>query len=331
MQDKLKAIIKENQKFILAIITTIMFSLIIVFLISSNTGANKEMKQLKSIGTKISKINHSLSKGIKDLSIDRNKSIEVLSIGATDLKDIPIELSSIKTNYESTSNIKEELASALSTTITLYDYSIYLINDPEKVVIDENIFELTSYKDDCLNTYKLLTNQGIDISFSDDTITFFDNIKNYLNALIKVNKAQNIINSQKQDFIISLKSLIPYLNTLTEDLEPALNKIKEDKRDLQVLIDDIEAKEEIYKDVQIKLLSSSIPDGYGDYYTTLDEFSKLYTPYIESFKTALIFDNSCVDPIKNKKEINNNYKNIFSKYQDVLASYSKFKELLNNL
>lgn len=331
MEDKLKLKIKENQKFILAIISTVIFSLIIVFLISSNTGANKEMKSLKSIGMKINKINQSLSKGIKDLSLDTNNSIEVLSTGTKQLKEIPLELSSIKTNYESTTNIKDELVDALSTTIALYDYSIYMINNPEKVVSDDNISELTSYKDDCLNTYKFLTDQGIDLSFSDETIIFFDNIQNYLNALIKVNKAQNIINSQKQDFIISLENLIPYLNTLTEDLGPALNKIKEDKRDLQVLIDDIDAKESIYKDVQSKLLSSSIPDGYGDYYTSLDEFSKLYMPYISSFKTALIFDKSCVDPIKSKNEINNNYKNVFSKYQDVFASYSKFKELINNL
>lgn len=331
MEEKLKLKIKENQKFILAIIATVMFSLIIVFLISSNTGSRKEMKDLKSIGSKINNIHQSLDKGLKDSSIDTSKASEILTIGSTDLKEIPMLLSSINTKYADTTKIKEELALALSTTITLYDYSAYIINNPEKVITDENVSELISYKDDCLNIYNILTDHGIDISFSHEAIMFFDNIQNYTNALIKLNKTQSITNSQKQNYVFLLESLIPYIDTLIEDLEPALNKIKEDKRDIQVLIDDLESKKSIHKDIQDKLLSTSIPDGYNDYYIYLEEFSKLYSGYLSAFETALIFDKSCTDPVKNKKEINNNYKNVFSKYQDVSASYTKFKELLNNL
>lgn len=330
MEDKLKLKIKENQKFILALIATVMFSLIIVFSISSNTGPNKEMKELESIGIKINNINSSLNKGIKDLSLDTSLSLEVLSSGVTELKELAFTLASIETTYESTTNIKSELVTALSNTIVLYDYSIYIMDNPDNISND-NVSEFLSYRDNCLSSYRLLTSQGIVISFLDETTLFFDNIKNYANALIKINKTQNIINSQKRDFALLLKSLIPQLNTLTEDLEPALNKIKEDHRDLQVLLDDIKDKEEIYKDVQNQLITLSIPDGYGDYYTALDEFFKLYNSYISTFKNALIFDKSCENPVKNKKEINNNYKNVFSKYQDVSASYTHFRELINNL
>lgn len=331
MEDKLKAKIKENQKFILCIIATVLFSLIIVFFISSNTGPNKEIKDLKSIGNKINNINNSLSKGLNNLSIDTNNSIKILSTASDKLKENSLVLSTIETKYENTVAIKNELSNALSNTITLYDYSIFIINNPEKVVSDETVSELISYKNNCINSYKLLEPYGIDISLSDETIIFFDNIKNYTNAIIKLNKSQNIINAQKQDYLFLLESLTPYLDTLTEDLKPALDKIKEDKRDLQGLLDDLDSKESIYKDIEKKLLSTSIPDGYNDYYVCLEEFSKLYTGYLSSFKTAVIFDKSCDDPIKNKKEITNNYKNVQSKYEDVLASYNKFKELLNNL
>ncbi|MGL5086883.1 MAG: hypothetical protein ACRC68_14425, partial [Clostridium sp.] len=170
---------------------------------------------------------------------------------------------------------------------------------------------------------------GVEVSFSNDTIIFFDYITNYLNSLIKLNKTQNIINIQKRDFITSLKNLIPSLDVLTEDLKPALNKIKDDKRDLQGLLDDVNSKEILCKDVQTKLVTSSIPDGYGDYYTSLDEFLKLYTPYMSTLKNALIYEKSSTDKVKNKSQIADNYKNSFSKYEDVLSSYSNFKELLN--
>ncbi|MGL5353762.1 MAG: hypothetical protein ACRDA5_10645 [Clostridium sp.] len=329
MEDTLKLKIKENQKFILAIICTVMFSLIIVFLITSNTGVNKETKQLKSIGSKLNKVNQSLNDGIHDFSIDTKKSDKLLSDGAITLKDLAFDLSAITTTSESTTSLKDELINALSTTIALYDYSVFIINNPEKIVSDENISELISYKDECSNSYSILTDRGIDISFSNDNIVFFDNIVNYLNTLLKLNKTQNIINAQKRDFIDSLKNLIPSLDILTENLEPALNKIKEDKRDLQGLIDDVESKEILCKDVQNKLVSSSIPDGYGDYYTSLDEFLKLYNPYMSTFKNALIYDKSTTDKVKNKSQIADNYKNSFSKYEDALTSYSKFKELLN--
>lgn len=331
MEDKLKVKIKENQVFILSILGTVMFSLIIVFLISSNTGPNKEMKQLESIWIKIDTINQTINSATDNISVAKNKAIDAISAGIIKLKELPIELSLIETTYESTTNIKYELETALSSTITFYDCSIYMINNPDNVVNYDSLSELTSYKEDSLNTYKILFNQGINTSFSNESNICFDNITNYLTSLIKLNKTQNIIDSQKQDFIISLKNLIINLNTLTENLEPALNKIKEDKRDLQVLIDDIEGKELILKDVKTTLGLISIPDGYSDYYTYLDEFLKLYQPYISEFKEALIFDKSCTDKIKNSEKINNNYKNIFSKYQDVVASYSEFKNIINNL
>jgi len=331
MESKLSLKIKENQTFIFAIIITILFSLIIVFLISANTGSNKEMKELKKIGEKFNKVNLSFNKNINDLSINSYDTINTLSNSIDQLKEIPVHLSSINPRYENTIRIKFELEKAISNTITLYEHSIYMINNPEKFASDENISELNSYKDDCLSTYNTLSEKGINISFSEETLSFFDNIRNYINALIKSNKTQNIINSQKRDFINSLKALIPNLNTLTEDLEPALNKIKEDKRDIQVLITDLENKEEIFKDVQSKSSLTSIPDGYDDYYNSLDEFSKLYEAYLSSFKSALIFDKSYINQIEKSKDIANNYNNVFSKYQDVLASYLKFKELLNDL
>lgn len=331
MKDVLILKIKDNQKFILAIIATVLFSLILVFLISSNTGANKEIKKLKVIGTKINKINKSFNEGVKKLSINPTTSADTITKAITELKEIPINLSAINTNYENTKNIKHELIESLSSTIALYDYSIYIISNPQAVISDNNISELISYKDDCLNSYNILSAQGIKISFPHETIVFFENINNYINTVIKENKTQNIINSQKRDFVLSLKNLTPYLNTLTQDLEPALNKIKEDKRDLQVLIDDLNDKETVLKDVKTKLTSTSIPDGYQVYYESLDDFFKLYTPYITAFKTAIIFDKSSVDPIKDKKEINDNYKNVLTKYEDVCNSYSYFKELINNL
>lgn len=331
MESKLSLKIKENQTFILAIIITILLSLIIVFLISSNTGPNKELKELKKIGEKFNKVNLSFNKNIKDLSINNNDTSNTFSNSISQLKEIQVHLSSINNRYENTIRIKSELEKAISNTITLYEHSIYMISNPEKFTSDENISELISYKDDCLSTYNTLSEKGINISFSEETLSFFDNIRNHINALIKINKTQNIINSQKRDFISSLKGLIPNLNTLTEDLEPALNKIKEDKRDIQVLITDIENKEEIFKNVKNKSSLSSIPDGYDDYYNAFDEFSKLYEAYISSFKSALIFDKSYTNQSEKSKEIDSNYNNVFSKYQDVLVSYLKFKELLNDL
>lgn len=331
MESKLSLKIKENQTFILAIIITILFSLIIVFLISSNIGPNKELKELKKIGEKFNKVNLSFNKNIKDLSINNYDNINTISNSINQLKEIPVNLSSINPGYKNTISIKSELEKAIYNTITLYEHSIYMISNPEKFTSDETISELISYKDDCLSTYSILSENGINISFSKETLSFFDNISNHINALIKINKTQNIINSQKRDFINSLKGLIPNLNTLTEDLEPALSKIKEDKRDIQILITDIENKEEIFKNVKNKSSLSSIPDGYADYYNSLDEFSKLYEAYISSFKSALIFDKSYINQEEKPKEIANNYNNVFSKYQDVLASYLKFKELLNDL
>ncbi|MBX7408820.1 hypothetical protein [Clostridium chauvoei] len=330
MNDKLKSLIHENHIFIISLISTVLFSTLLVVLIFSNIGINKTTKNFKSIAKSIDKINLSLEDCVDDFTIDTKKSISTLTESSESLKELANKISEIEIKSDKDKEIKSQLSDELSNTITLYDFCLHIINDPENIKSGDELEEFNTYKEACLTSYNALSKNNININFSDKTLLFFDNTNSYVNAIIKVNRDSDIKNSQKRDFILALDSFIPTLDKLSQDLMPAIKKVREDNRDMKVILDDLIEKEKLLDDLKNNVHTLSIPDGCMEFYNSLQEFLKIYDVYIKSMKEAVSFEKDCSDLDKYKSEIDNNYKNATSKYQDVLNSYQKYKDLKIN-
>ena len=67
----------------------------------------------------------------------------------------------------------------------------------------------------------------------------------------------------------------------------------------------------------------------GDYNNLNDIFS-LYSSYLNSMRTAIIYERSSSDYKKNKTVIDKNYDNAYKKYNNVLESIQQFLSLLEN-
>ncbi|GAB6169021.1 hypothetical protein JCM1393_14810 [Clostridium carnis] len=330
MNDKISSFIESHKKNIIIFSSLFITSTLIIFFIFTKLNSNKGMPALKNIGKDLSKINLSLEKGLNDMTINTTLASEILSDGSASLKELSFKLSNIETPSEKSIIAKKELANALSTTIALYDFSLYIINNPNEINSSKDLNDFLVYKDDCIKSYNTLRKDGISIDFSDKTLSFFENTYNYTNTVIKINRDRDFKSSNKRKFIIALESFDPTLEKLSEDLMPAIDKIRIDKRDIQVIVDDLYKKEKDFNDIQSSILNISIPDGCMEFYNALQEYLKIYDAYLKSMKDAVIFEKTSDKSEKSNKELEKLYDNASSKREDVISYYSKYKDLFKN-
>ena len=93
---------------------------------------------------------------------------------------------------------------------------------------------------------------------------------------------------------------------------------------------DLNDKENSFNFLKKDLNSVSIPEGYLNYYNNLIDIFSLYSSYLNSMRTAIIYERSSSDYKKNKTVIDKNYDNAYKKYNNVLESIQQFLSLLEN-
>lgn len=325
MKEKLITFSKNHKNLMLFLASAFLLLFFSVFFIIYNSDSNISKRSLKHIANDLNNINSNLESGIKDLTIDTNKSYEVLTTSSGELKKLLTSISEIKETNEEISSIKSDLNNAIDSTIALYDNCIYILSNLNSIKSSDDLNTFLTAKEKCVQSYSILSAHNVNINFSKKSLLFFENTYNYLNTIIKINRDSEFQNKQQREFFFQLESFNSDFNKLNEDLMIAINKIREDKRDLQAVIDDIYNKEHIYEEIQSKSVSISIPDGYMNVYESLNEYLNLYGIYLKSIKEAVIYEKTCSDIDKYSEEINKNYKNASSKRDDVLKAYSAYK------
>ena len=325
MKEKFNNLIKDHKILIASTISALLILSFLTFLLIYNSESNRTKRSLKHISAELNKINISLEDGIKDMTIDTTKSYDLLVSGSDKLKGLLSSISEIENTNAEVSSMKNDLNNVINSTIDLYDNCIYILSNPKDIKSSSDLDNFNVLKENCIKDYSILSESKINIDFPPNTLQFFNNAYNYINTIIKVNRDADFQNKKQREFFLQLESFNSIIDVLNEDLMPAINKIREDKRDLQVIIEDLYKKEESYKDLKGKVVSLSIPDGCMNIYHSLDEYLNMYYIYLKSIKEAVIYEKTCSDLDKFAKEIDKNYKNSSSKRDDVLNTYSSYK------
>lgn len=311
-----------------SLISFIIISLTIFF-IYYNSQDRTSLRELKEISLKVNKINYDLSYLVNDYTIDTNKTKDYLNESINNLKILSNSIPSLDSNSKIYS-IKNNLTLSIDSTLSLYNECLSILNDSENINNNSIITSITDLKTQCANNYKLLKKDNINIEFTKDTDLFFENYIYYINTILKINRDSNFKNTQNREFIYKLQSFSNKFDTLNEDLFVAIDKIREDKRDLNVIIDDIYLKEKTYDDIKTSLLSLSIPEGNSDIYDSLIEYINSYKPYLNSIKEAVIYEKSLNNNQLNSNEIMKIYKDSKDKREYSLDCYNTFKNKLKN-
>lgn len=322
--------IKKNKSVVTVFITLLIILSFFLFYMTYNSKENVAKRELKNISKDVFDVNSNLSKCIKDLTIDTNISKDVLIDGLDKLNNMSKTISDVPDVNPNISSTKSNLTNALNSTINLYNASLIIISDSKSIRTNDDLKKFTDIKENCILDYSNLKDNGVILTFSENSLKFFDNFYNYMNTLIKINRDSDFNNSQKREFINTLQSFNKDFTYLNEDLTLAINKVREDNRDLIVIVDDIFKKEEIFNNLNHKSSSLSIPENCTEIYESLNEYLNSYSIYLKAIKEAVIYEKTSNADKDSSSEIDKYYKNAFSKRDDVLKIYKIYEDKLKN-
>lgn len=330
---------KKNIKIIIPI-SAIIIILLIVLTLSIK---NNDMTKLTKISKEIVTINTSLNTAIKDDGFDYPKACEVLKNNLELFNNVNSELQSIKLKKTTSEEMKQALSDYINSNVVLYNSALDILNNQELENFSNLYKSLVQNEKTILKTSNDLSNSSLNIYFPKSANTFFVGLNNYINTLYKSNRDNEILNSQKLDFLLYINGVFSDFSGLKEDVHDALVKIREDKRDLSVLLDDINNKRSIFSEVKNKSYSISIPSGAQDCYSALEEMLNSYEVYLNSLETSVkseiafskgnnnsktsmtLFEN-----YKSSDDIDNSYADTFDKYSTFISSFESLENTVSD-
>ena len=328
-----KEYLKNNFNFIICLIISIIITSTCVILlnISSNMKSTTTYSNLSNyalIANNLNSINSSLNNCTADTSLNIQAASSLLKNALADLDNCKTSLASLSSNDNN--QISSNLLKALDDTYNLYTYCLNYISTYEDYSLDELTANLDALKNNCIASYSKLSDEGISLNYS-------SSLQNFLYAFIshysKLNQSKiesELKHSQNTEFITKLSAISNNFLELLEDLKPAVDRVREENRSFDAIINDLNDKENYFNSLKKDLNSVSIPEGYLNYYNSLNDIFSLYSSYLNSIRTAIIYERSSSDYKKNKTVIDKNYDNAYKIYNNVLESTQQFLSLLEN-
>lgn len=316
-----------NKKYIITIICIILLPIAILFVVNL-TPSNRNISKLNNIGKKIESCNEKLKDCLDDNGINSDTTKETLT-------NELIELSNIQSTLDSTNvldqnkELKTKLSETLEYNINLYQLTLSIIKNPNSTEILQTYNEYTQTYELLKNNYDTLRLLGLDIEFPSEAEEFFTTSTTFINTLIKLNRENDIKVSQKSTYILNLEDCIEVLNSIKEDLRPALAKIREDGRSLDNLLKDVKDKRSKFNELKSKTYSFSIPENGNDCYQVLQDTLNYYELYITSLEHSIVVEKTSTEKDKDDN-IDINYENSFQKYEDFTDSLKDLKSELDN-
>ena len=322
--------ITSNKKLLTTIGIIILIPLFILLIINF-TPSHRNIQELNKICKSIKSCNMSLKDAIDDKTIDSEIAEEKLSSEGIKLNNHKSELESLEV-ADKNNVLKEHLLETLSYNINLYNLSLNLIRNPKDLDIPLKYDEYSKTYELILKSYENLRLLGLKAEFPQSAKVFFENSATFIGTVINLNKENGIKESQKKSYVSNIKNCIEDFEKINEDLKPALDKIKEDGRSLDVLLKDIKEKKSIFSDIKSKSYNLTIPEEGNNSYELLKETLNYYDLYITSLEHSILIEESIENKDnKDLKNIEKSYKNSFSKFEDFNKSYKSLIDEVNNL
>lgn len=302
---------------------TITFSFVIIGLIVVMFNIITSPKTFDNITKIVNEINFVNNKKLTTKEPTSNDYITEFTKSVSDLKGIKSDLSILETPSDFTKH-KESLLDIIDKNIKFYDSMIYfleniesenLLDNSNNVIIARNEFEKSTLK---AKELKL----PINAIFGDETLV--SNYSFYFNELIKLNRDKNIHMSQTSTFKTSLDLLYTKFGPLNEDLFVIINLVKEDGRTLDAVLDNVNQKIELYKELNLELHSLSIPNGYNDLFSGLKNVFKKYDIYIHSMRDYVIHEINNSSTKEHLEKAEKNYDDVNKAIIEYLDTTTKF-------
>lgn len=280
----------------------------------------KDFKEMKNLSKEISSINLSMEVLIKNNVIDTELSVNALKKNKEKLIEEKNKLEAI-TPTKNYSNLYDTFSKGLNNNINLYAQTIAILSTPSGSDINTAFQSLNKFRDDCNEQYQTCRKLGLPIYLENDNVSFFNNATNYINEIIKLKRDHDIKNSQKNDFLISLDKCLLMFSNLNQDLTPAIERVRNENKSLNVIIDDVNKKIVEFDAIKNDYYSLTIPEQGLECFNKLGELFSLYDNYINELLIAL------KEESENNNKDNENYDNALERYKTLQTSLDEFYKI----
>ncbi|MDO4576813.1 MAG: hypothetical protein Q4B38_01735 [Clostridium perfringens] len=206
----------------------------------------------------------------------------------------------------------------------MFNKLLSILKTPDALNISDEYAIASKLKKECENYYSICRSNLIPVYLYKEGNNYLQDIFYYINELIKTNRDKGFVQSQKNDFVVSMKSLLLKLSSMDEKLFETANLIKESNRDLKVLVTDIENKLSSLQELKNNLYSLPIPEQANDSFLALENALKSYDKYINYFYKGLL------DEIENKKTPEDYYDKSSTLFDEFIYSLESAEKSLDN-
>ncbi|MGL4772844.1 MAG: hypothetical protein ACRC2K_04675 [Clostridium sp.] len=317
-----------NKKLLYLVLALILIPLILI-VVFKFTPKNRLISKLNSFKSEIDNCNLTLKDGINDKTINPSKSKDILSNGIQTLDSIKDDIDKIEVNEKYT-DIKSTFKKALDYNIGLYEVSLSILKDPNSKDLKSKADALENNLNSFNESSKSLDLYGITYNLNQTSTVFFNNMKIYTNALLKITIQNDILDEQRRDFLIDLDKNLSTLKTISKDFKSSIESIKKDNRSLDVIIDEINKNKSTFSSIEKSSKNITIPSVGKEVFASLEETLKLYSLYIQELEYAVLADaNASID--SSTDDINEKYNSAYSKYDDFINSLERLSEHISAL
>lgn len=319
----------EYKKFIKA--PYILAMLLLIFVITFGTYRYFTTKSYKTYQGRmnsyirdITSANFMAKNLIKDQTIDVQASLTLLPEIITELKDIKLKLDKEAPSEQYTA-FNTAINKGITNNILLYEQLCLSLSNPNAKDITKSFEKLQEYKNECLSNYEKASSKKLSIQLPKDTEIFFVNAFAYINEIIKLNRDSDIINSQKNDFILSMDEIVNKFKSINLDYEVPLKRVREERKSYDGIIDSIDKNSETLVSITETFNSMSIPnnalDAHNNFKVCLSGFNK----YIQELRNTVSSENiKSKDKNLTEEEIDILYENASENYEELKASFENF-------
>ena len=315
-----KQLINSNRKLLILSLLMLVFCCPLIIKYSPYY---LQVKKLNIFIEDLNTCNSSLSQSVHNQSIDCDLAKDLLTSGIVELNSLSKEVSNFDV-MKRNELLKSKLIDTISYNNSLYETTLTLLKTSDFNMLNTKFSEYSTSIELVENSYNTLNILGLKGSFPIESKTFFDNSSNFVTTVIKLSREKDVKSSQNKNFSKGFNDCLTILDTISEDLKPALDKIKEDGRSLDVLSSDIKTKRTALNSIKNKSYSISIPEEGSTIYKKLQDTLNSFELYINALQYSIISESSTSEDISNE-----NYKESFNKYAIFTKKFEDLKKDLD--
>lgn len=297
----------------------IIFGVIILLFVLSFSfiRSNNEKSLIEDLGRSISEIN--LTNELEKENITSENYIKSIENKLSKISIIENDLKSLSVSPKR-KDLLNSLSNGLDKNKELYNGILNILNNPDSSKISSEYEVILKLKEECENYYYICRANLVPIYLYKENNSYLKDIFYYINELIKSNRDKKFMQNRKNDFIVAMKSILLKLSSMDEKLFETAKLIKNSNRDLKVLINDIDNKNESLQELKNDLYSLPIPEKANDSFIALEKSLKAYGTYINYFRKGLIDE---IDGKNNADEYYDKSEKLFNEFLSSLNAVEK--------